>query len=299
MYLFFNLYMKKLSEIIYRKVFDDFEEYLDYHKIDIPTIEDEKDFFELLDIKYGDEVNYHYVIYEGSKKREPVSPQYIWDKIYDNLREDIVDDAEIYTQRTTNTTLSFKVKRSGDHSDYFRKTLDQILNICNWFIESKKPSENLVVYTIEPIETDNVTNKLYNDFEGILWRVQYQPTYNKEKVDRILRLGINPKKYRRKYTLIDSEDMKEYRRTYFIANNNEQKREEDLIELIDSVADYDRHRSELQILKIDINKLKQIHNRKIDAFIDPRMDMTCYWTSDFIPPSCVTDITEKVKHLYL
>ena len=281
--------MKSLTDFLkHIKQFDNFEEFLEYHSIDIPSISEEKEFIDNLSGRY----NFH--IYE--RLGESLSPSFIWDMLNNKLYNFIDfnrNDIGIVQERDENIMLKIIIPVSYEHNDDFRNKFNDVLKFCNWSVESiRKIDKKNKAYFLEPNKPSNVTEKIYNKFDGILYRVLYQKNgHTEDKLKKILRVGLNPKQYTLNY------DKSEIYRTYFIANINFEECSKDLSKLISEVSDYSNHRNELKILKIDLNKLSNIHDKKIEAFQDPRMNLICYWTSDFIPPSCIEDVTEKFKNI--
>lgn len=281
--------MKTLTEFLkHIKEFNDFEEFLEYYDIDIPSISDEKNFINNLSGRYSNH------IYE--RLGESLSPSYLWTLLNDELSNYIDfnrNDIGIVQERDENIMLKIVIPISFEHNDKFRNKFNDILKSCNWSVESvRKVDKKNKAYFLEPNKPSNVSEKIYNEFGGILYRVLYQKNgHTEDKLKKILRVGLNPKQY------ILSYDDSEIYRTYFIANVNFEECSKDLSKLIKEVSDYDNNRNELKILKIDLNKLSANHSKTIEAFQDPRMNLICYWTSDFIPPSCIEDVTKDFKNI--
>lgn len=280
--------MKSLKEYLkHIQEFDDFEEFLNHYNIDIPSILEEKEFIDNLSGRYK-------IIYE--RLSESLSPSYIWDMMNDEL-DNFIDfnrkDIGIVQERDENIMIKIIIPISYEHNDEFRNRFNDILKFCNWSVESiRKVDKKNKAYFLEPNKPSNVSKKIYTEFGGILYRILYQKNgHTKDKLKKILRVGINPKQYTLNY------DKTKIYRTYFVSNINIKECTKDLTKLIADVADYDNHRDELKIIKIDLNKLSTNHSKTIEAFQDPRMNLTCYWTSDFIPPSCIEDATKDFKNI--
>lgn len=233
--------MKSLQELINEKiVFETFEDYCNYHNINSPDISNEHKFFTWNYFGFANYDDYIINIYE--RLGESLSPDFIYNKLVNNFKN--LKNFAVISHRNENIVLKFKSKEGFKNNPKFIS----ILNYCNWDIISIKPegddiSNNLVTYSIEPKKTTNRTKFIYNDCHGIIYKI-----INKQKLNKILKYGLNPKK--------ETLDTNIYR-NYFIANTNKDKIHYDIIMLINDIDIFRHNRDKLCLIKIDLNKLKK------------------------------------------
>lgn len=289
--------MRSIEEIIeHSKRFEFFEDYCHYFGIENPTIDDEKDFFRRFDIHNYTSLNiFHQIYYEDfltERLSTSLSPDFVMYQLKEQIGEYLESSPEsISLVRKENVTIQFFVQHKYIHNSNFRTKLDNILHFCNWSIFWDGPSKRIHrnKFKIEPSKPQNATSFIYDKCDGIIYRLlYYRGGHTKKKTEDILKKGLSPKYYEG-----ERENLISNNRIYFIANTTEEKVRKDLKELITKDETYANHIDELQFIKIDLKKFNRIHNKKIEAFIDPRMELTCYWTLEFIPPSCISNVTNK------
>lgn len=314
--------MKTFQEIVERsRKFDTYKDYLDHYSIIESSVEYEKDFFRrdlLTNYNSIDIYNqtYRHIILE--RLGYSLSPNFVIDRLIEELGGFIIEDGiSILTKnRESNVTIKFKVNNKAfdrRYKKHFREKLNKILHYCNWYIfwdpEDDVKDIKTSFFKIEPTKPENATRFIYDDCKGIIYRLLYNGKYTDKKLDDILKNGLSPKYYQSEF-----ENNLSNSRIYFIANTSKDKIKKDIEVLISSNSDYDNHRQDLKLIKIDLKKFKNIHNKTIECFIDPRMNLKCYeqqncsillnkfkiyWTLEFIPPSCIEDVTENILNKIL
>ena len=300
--------MRTFEEILeHSRKFDTYKDYLDHYNIIESSIEYEKDFFERESLTNYNSFYFFNKDYPGQifeRLGVSLSPQFVEDRLWDELGGYIEKIKVITNNRNDNVTLKItlddEVFTNREYKREFRDELNEILHHCNWFIffdpfeKTKEKRIQTNYYKIEPAKPENASRFIYEDCKGIIYRLlYYKGGYTEKKLKDILKNGLSPKHYKHEF-----ENNLSNNRIYFIANTSEEKIKKDLAKLIEGNVDYKRHKDELKLIKIDLNKFKTNHNKTIECFIDPRMDLKCFWTMEFIPPSCIEDVTDKYKEYF-
>ena len=121
---------------------------------------------------------------------------------------------------------------------------------------------------IEPYKPKDISNKIYNEFDGIIYHITSKEIYD----NNIKNKELKPK-WKRNNTYRDG-------RIFFIANNDNKKVQKQL----QSIA----HLKNIQnpiVLKIDLNKYKNKLRFRIDS---SAFGYDAYFTEEPIPDFCIT-----------
>lgn len=276
--------MKNLSEFIppHIKHYDSYEEFC-INENKESSVETEREYLSYKYFKYSSCDIYPEIIYE--RLGESLSLSYLYSKLAAKFPQTALHATVAY--RNKDVAIKFKAKGGFVNNPHF----SQLLHSCNWFISNMKQEQddylyNLTTYTVEPKKPTNYTDYIYNQCNGVIYRIVKENKLG--KIDRILKYGLKPIK------TFDVEDEDNYR-TYLAANVSEEAVRSDLAGIIDEIDEFNVCRDRLRVLRMDLKVMRKNTGRTIQLFIDPRMETKCYWTADFILPSCITNVTDKFK----
>lgn len=277
--------MKTLSQLINEQlVFESFEDFCFYKKIENVSLTVQKEFFKWNYFGFDSYDNFVIDLYE--RLGESLSPDFVYNRLLKEFPN--IKDYAIANNREDDIVLKFKTKEGFENNPKFIS----ILNFCNWYINSIKAEgndklNNIITYNIEPKHPTNYSDFIYKNCNGIIYKI-----VNKNSLQKILKYGLKPKR------TTDIKD-KENNRNYFIANTNLEKIKNDIVSTINEINVFKNNKKQLSIIEIDLIKLKKEFDINIQGFIDQRMNTKTYWTMEFIPPSCITDVTENFTDILL
>lgn len=183
-----------------------------------------------------------------------------------------------YVNNQKITQFSFEVNREDDLDNIFTDKVISLLHQYNYYVKlreivknNKKEHYKIV---IEPYKPKDITNKIYNELNGIIYHITSKEVYNKD----IKFKEIKPKWKGNKYK-------NEYRdgRIFFIGNNNINEIKRQLKSIYITSKKFENKTP--IILKIDLNK----YDKKLRFRIDSSASgYDAYFTEEPIPDYCVT-----------
>ena len=204
-------------------------------------------------------------------------------KIYD-LSSNIHISNISYVNNEDITEFSFNVDKKDDLNNIFTDKIINLLHIYNYYLKERtiiQDENNYESYhiVIEPYKPKDISNKIYNEFGGIIYHITSKEIYD----NNIKNKELKPK-WKRNNTYRDG-------RIFFIANNDEKKVQNQL----QSIA----HLKNIQdpiVLKINLNEYKNKLRFRIDSSAD---GFDAYFTEEPIPNFCITCINlntwQKIK----
>ena len=204
-------------------------------------------------------------------------------KIYD-LSSNIHISNISYVNNEDITEFSFNVDKKDDLNNIFTDKIINLLHIYNYYLKERtiiQDENNYESYhiVIEPYKPKDISNKIYNEFGGIIYHITSKEIYD----NNIKNKELKPK-WKRNNTYRDG-------RIFFIANNDEKKVQNQL----QSIA----HLKNIQdpiVLKINLNEYKNKLRFRIDSSAD---GFDAYFTEEPIPDFCITCINlntwKKIK----
>ena len=159
-----------------------------------------------------------------------------------------------------------------------------LIHLYNYYIKTIIDDTNSII--LEPYKPKDITNKIYDDLYGILYHITQKINYKS---------GIKYKelapKWKGEWDKLANKPYDIWRdgRIFFIGNNNDREIQKQL-KSIRNTADKN-HTKEWVVLKIDLNKYKNICGNKIRFRIDSSaLGYNSYFTEEPIPDFCITPI---------
>ena len=193
-------------------------------------------------------------------------------KIYE-LSPNIHIDNIQYVNNEDITEFSFTVAKKDDLNNIFTNKIISLLHLYNYYLKERtiiKNENNIESYhiVIEPYKPKDITNQIYNKFDGIIYHITSAKLYQ---------TNIKNKELKPKWQQNDT-----YRdgRIFFIANNDEKKVQSQL----KSISNL-KHISDPIVLKINLNEYKNKLRFRIDSSAD---GFDAYFTEEPIPDFCIT-----------
>lgn len=162
-------------------------------------------------------------------------------------------------------------------NNIYSKKLYSILNFFNYYITTINNDFNKILIFIEPVYTDNVTNKVLKN-GGYIYHITLKNNWK-----YIQNTGLRPRVGK-----IPKEDGYRYfpKRLYFIANDKD--KESTLISIKNTINDKEYDINDIVLLKININE------HHIGLFIDTAsVDKNAVYTYESIPSKLIEKINIK------
>lgn len=193
-------------------------------------------------------------------------------KIYE-LSPNIYISKIRYVNNEDITEFSFNVDKKDDLNNIFTDKVISLLHLYNYYLKKRtiiKDENNNESYNIviEPYKPKDITNKIYNECNGIIYHITSKEIY----VNNIKNKEIKPK-WKRNDTYRDG-------RIFFIANNNENEVQKQL----QSIGNL-KQISDPIVLKIDLNEYRNKLRFRIDSSV---FGYDTYFTEEPIPDFCIT-----------
>ena len=193
-------------------------------------------------------------------------------KIYE-LSPNIHIDNIQYVNNEDITEFSFTVAKKDDLNNIFTDKIISLLHLYNYYLKERtiiKNENNIESYhiVIEPYKPKDITNQIYNKFDGIIYHITSAKLYQ----THIKNKELKPK-WQRNDTYRDG-------RIFFIANNDEKKVQSQLKSI-----SYLKHISDPIVLKINLNDYRNKIRFRIDSSAD---GFNAYFTEEPIPDFCIT-----------
>ena len=183
-----------------------------------------------------------------------------------------------YVNNQKITQFSFEVNKEDDLDNIFTDKVISLLHQYNYYVKLREIAKNNnkehYKIVIEPYKPKDITNKIYNELNGILYHITSKEIYSKD----IKFKEIKPKWKGQKYN-------NEYRdgRIFFIGNNNINEIKRQLKSIYITSKKFE-NKTQI-ILKIDLNK----YDKKLRFRIDSSANgYDAYFTEEPIPDYCVT-----------
>ena len=183
-----------------------------------------------------------------------------------------------YVNNQKITQFSFEVNKEDDLDNIFTDKVISLLHQYNYYVKLREIAKNNnkehYKIVIEPYKPKDITNKIYNELNGILYHITSKEIYSKD----IKFKEIKPKWKGQKYN-------NEYRdgRIFFIGNNNINEIKRQLKSIYITSKKFENKTP--IILKIDLNK----YDKKLRFRIDSSANgYDAYFTEEPIPDYCVT-----------
>lgn len=178
-----------------------------------------------------------------------------------------------YVNNEDITEFSFNVDKKDDLNNIFTDKVISLLHLYNYYLKERtiiKDENNNESYNIviEPYKPKDITNKIYNEFNGIIYHITSKEIY----VNNIKNKEIKPK-WKRNDTYRDG-------RIFFIANNNEKEVQKQL----QSIANLKNTQDPI-VLKINLKEYRNKLRFRIDS---SAFGYDAYFTEEPIPDFCIT-----------
>lgn len=191
-------------------------------------------------------------------------------KLKDKFNDKIINPRFVETMKDTN---SFTIEI--DDKDLINdEEFKSIMNFYNYYVSyCERKNNNYEVY-IEPYKPKEVTDYIYNDCKGIIYR--YVDDYGLKRLNH--------------HGLVPRHDIKRYYPMYiFVVGNHDKDKLIRTLKLIPK----DIKKKNLHLIKIDLNKYKN----KLKFFIDTAtVNYEAYVTREYIPKYCCEEINlEDIK----
>ena len=265
-----------------------YDKYLEIHNIDDNDIDEHT--FEKYLLESGFQLEYDYEKLQNYQRNIYINETIGESWNYTRLIDKIKDKFDIYDLTTDNhwiehnnvTAFSFYCDKDIRNDD----KLMHVLDVFNYYILVAKKTNNEWFFKIDPRKPKEITNKIYNENNGILYHILTNEQYLKS-----IKRGLNPRK-------IDIENIEKnikndnyekiYRphRRFFISNKNLNECRIQLLMLKESLSRTDKN-NEYIIIRIDLKKFKH----KLKFFVDSTADgYSAYFTLDYIPAQCIEKI---------
>lgn len=206
-----------------------------------------------------------------------------------------IEECDIEYEPTNNDISNIRIFISGDNASdlinklYKNKSFKDYLYARKWYITKHNANTGLII--IEPIDANDITDKIYKDFNGIVYHITLS-----KNVKTILNTGLRPKQGNSDFRLFDdnghiyvymSNDFEELCNiTKSIINDKKLSNRKD---------DYKWSTYNISVLKIDLNKINstQIIFYKDTYYFSSEVRNAAY-TKYKIPAKCITDVTKEI-----
>lgn len=196
------------------------------------------------------------------------------EKINKKFKDDIYDVSEVPTNNDKTKSIGLYIKNENlQYNEEFKS----LLNLYNYYVsfcEYRKENNGYWEMYIEPYKPKEVTNYIYNDCKGIIYRF-----VNDYGLKRLNHHGLVPR----------NDNDRHYPKYIFVVSNpNNDKLKEILLQVKREIKKNDLH-----LIKIDLNK----YENKLKFFIDPAsVNYEAYVTREYIPKYCCEEINlEDIK----
>lgn len=196
------------------------------------------------------------------------------EKINKKFKDDIYDVSEVPTNNDKTKSIGLYIKNENlQYNEEFKS----LLNLYNYYVsfcEYRKENNGYWEMYIEPYKPKEVTNYIYNDCKGIIYRF-----VNDYGLKRLNHHGLVPR---------NNSDRHYPKYIFVVSNPNNDKLKEILLQVKREIKKNDLH-----LIKIDLNK----YENKLKFFIDPAsVNYEAYVTREYIPKYCCEEINlEDIK----
>lgn len=200
------------------------------------------------------------------------SAKNLYSKLLDIFGEDIID-VNFVNPKKEITQFKIIIKDSSIlykilNDDRFWSTL----RLYNYYDKIINDTENEVSIILDPYKPQDITNKIYNEFDGIIYHVTSQEIY----INNIKDKAIKPKwKIPNEYSKIFRDG-----RIFFITNNDENKIQNQL----KSIANL-KNIPDPIVLKVNLKEYRNKLRFRIDS---SAFSYDAYFTEEPIPDFCIT-----------
>ena len=148
-----------------------------------------------------------------------------------------------------------------------------IIHLYNYYDKEINDTQTKISIIFEPYKPNDITDKIYNEYNGILYHITNKETY----INHIKNKSINPKyKQPNKYNKIYRDG-----RIFFICGNNN----ENIKKQLNSIFNTSYKITEPIVLRIDLNKYRNKLRFRIDS---SAFGYNSYFTEEPIPDYCIT-----------
>ena len=272
------------NEVIYQlddgTILNDFEDFIKENHI---SNIDKNTYYFFLDSIYGNHL-YKYVdnpytysdyqrgVYMFENILHSYSSRNLYSKLLDIFGEYIID-VDFVNPKNEITQFKLIIKNSSIlykilNDDRFWSTL----RLYNYYDKIINDTENEVSIILEPYKPQDITDKIYNEFDGIIYHVTSQEIY----INNIKNKAIKPKwKIPNEYSKIFRDG-----RIFFIANNDENKIQNQL----KSIANL-KNIPDPIVLKVNLKEYRNKLRFRIDS---SAFGYDAYFTEEPIPDFCIT-----------
>lgn len=217
------------------------------------------------------------------------------DKFINKEYKSDLEKCDIDYDPTDSDISNIRIFIDGDNAAEFvnklykDKAFKDYLYARKWYITKHNINTGLII--IEPIDANNITDKIYKDFDGIVYHITLS-----KNVKTILNTGLRPKQGNNDFRLFDDNG-----HIYVYMSNNFRELcniTKSIIndKILSNGKDGDKWSIyNISVLKIDLNKIKntQIIFYK-DTFYFSNEVRNAAYTKYKIPAECITDVTEEM-----
>lgn len=294
------LYEVNLCDDYLNSSFDDF---IERNNI---TIIDERTYVYYLMENFNESKKRYYELYQ-SHIYETIERSLPARKLMDKIRElspNIHITNDRYVNRQKVTQFSFHVDKKEDLKDIFTKQVKALLKQYNYYvkntIDADKNGPTPYCIILEPYKPEDITDKIYDELNGILYHLTTKDAYlkcikNRELVPQwhISKKDRNDDNDKEKNNdKNNNAENNEYRdgRIFFIGNENENEVRRQLRQIKNTswiFRNNNPDKKEPIILKVDLKK----YNNKLRFRRDSSSrGYDAYFTEEPIPDFCITPI---------
>ena len=196
------------------------------------------------------------------------SSEDLLNKINSKFKKYLYDGAEVPSNNQNTKSIDIYI---NDKNLQYNEEFKSLLNLYNYYVsfcEYRNEYGGYYEMYIEPYKPKEVTNYIYNDCKGIVYRF-----VNDNGLKRLLHHGLVPRhdndRYYPKYI-------------YVVANPNENELKNILTKVQSEIK-----KTNLHHIKINLNK----YENKLKFYIDPAsVNYEAYVTREYIPKYCCEEI---------
>lgn len=155
-----------------------------------------------------------------------------------------------------------------------------LIRLYNYYIKTVVEDNNSII--LEPYKPEDITNKIYNDLNGIIYHITTKQKY----ISSIKNKELAPK-WKGEWDKLKNKPFNIWRdgRIFFIGDNDEKKVRQQLTSIKNTSSKL--RNEEYIILKINLNKYKNKLRFRIDS---SAYGYESYFTEEPIPDFCITPI---------
>ena len=211
------------------------------------------------------------VIYENIL--HSYSSKELLEKINSKFKDYLYDGAEVPTNNENTKSIDLYINNKDlQYNEEFKS----LLNYYNYYVsfcDYRKEYMGYYEMYIEPYKPKEVTDYIYNDCKGIIYRF-----IDDNGLKRLNHHGLVPKQ---------GNDRNYPKYTFVIANPDKNKLKDILLQVPKDIKKINLH-----LIKIDLNK----YENKLKFYIDPAsVNYEAYVTREYIPKYCCEEIEYDKK----